>query len=453
MKKMLVLLLAVMIFFASAFAQTLPRAQISTDLKKLKLYADWTQNDDGTFAARSQAAAIVKEAFQSRIGTYGSGGLLAFYAELEGNVNTMVFSPVLRILYAGTGASGIRAVSFAFDGTRYDFAVSGTGSYHGRVRVETLSVLLDEEGCAFLQTLSKATQVNVGLWGNGQYTTAIERGAAHMNPRQELATESLKAVLLPDGAGTPAADAFAQQKWNQYHADADNAVYMETTKIAVSDTADAAFGLLIEGASVTAIRQAQETLIDAGYMFGTAGANVTDDMISAVLRAQRHYGRLQTGYADPALIRAIERKDEIVLSEKKTVQPTYTCTADEARFTLNRWWTANAVSTQMSDALRERTDADNVLVIADGEIQGLRERALALTWETEATLLYNDKYAFPANMYCETNGSTAFSGTLNMLARSRLVVTAEVPAYLMDEAGSWKLRITVGANQFEFTLE
>ena len=78
--------------------------------------------------------------------------------------------------------------------------------------------------------------------------------------------------------------------------------------------------------------------------------------------------------------------------------------------------------------------------------------ALSLSWDVSATCTYEGQWSFPANVYCEKNGGESFAGTLGILARARLVVACEVPAYLLDEGGAWTLTLNLGTESFAFEL-
>ena len=122
------------------------------------------------------------------------------------------------------------------------------------------------------------------------------------------------------------------------------------------------------------------------------------------------------------------------------------------RFALNRWWTASGVDTTQTGSLKTAADADNVLILADGVIQNRSAEALSLSWDVSATCTYEGQWSFPANVYCEKNGGESFAGTLGILARARLVVACEVPAYLLEEGGAWTLTLNLGTESFAYEL-
>ena len=93
-----------------------------------------------------------------------------------------------------------------------------------------------------------------------------------------------------------------------------------------------------------------------------------------------------------------------------------------------------------------------MLILADGVIQNQSAEALSLSWDVSATCTYEGQWSFPANVYCEKNGGESFAGTLGILARARLVVACEVPAYLLDEGGAWMLTLNLGTESFAFEL-
>lgn len=67
-------------------------------------------------------------------------------------------------------------------------------------------------------------------------------------------------------------------------------------------TTDEVFGLIGAGATQDAVRDTQALLAARGFMKTGTGRVVNDEMRAAVLRAQKRYGLMETGYADAALL-------------------------------------------------------------------------------------------------------------------------------------------------------
>lgn len=451
--KKLIALLTVSVLLFSALAETVSRVDPSLNVELLSRSLSWSEDENGDFTVRSDRADMVKEAFEERIATYGSGGLLCFFAELRGNTRTLVSYPVLNILFVNATPVNARAVSFALDGVRYDFAVSAATVNHGRTRVESLSVYLDADGAAFLKKLSGCDKVEIGLWGDGQYTLSIDRNVNSANARLELAAKSLSAAELPEGSPDFESYPFAAQTELAWEKNTGLKALTEIHRIP-SDAVipgDAAFGLIGATSPSNSVRELQNLLYTQGLMMGTVQMTVTDAMRNAVMREQARLSRIPTGYADDALVRAIQSRMSVPFGEE-TEEPIYACESEMARFSLGRWWTAGAVQTSAAAQKREAGDGDNVLLIADGQIQSLYSGEISLSWEATAEMVYGGKWAFPAVMYCETDEGNAFSSTLGILARSRLVIASEIPGYLINGGEDWTLKIRFGKEEFEFDL-
>ena len=159
---------------------------------------------------------------------------------------------------------------------------------------------------------------------------------------------------------------------------------------------------------------------------------------------------METGYADAALLNLLSGAAAEPANGAEAYA--YTQNAEKARFALNRWWAASGVDTTQTGGIKTSADADNVLILADGVIQNQSAEALSLSWDVSATCTYEGQWSFPANVYCEKNGGESFAGTLGILARARLVVACEVPAYLLDEGGAWTLTLNLGTESFAFEL-
>ncbi len=452
MKKILAVCLAACLFISSAFALELERADTGADFAALKNACGYTVDANGDFFATNDKGAALEDLFSERLAAYASAGIVYFRLETHGNVNTGVCYPVLKIVYASQTPLNTRAVSFALNGSRYDFAVSRASQSIGRVRAETLTVFLDSDGLLFVNELSAAAKFGISLMGDGQFTLNAEKRQTYATPRLELAAESAGALTLADGSPDFADYPFFAQA---------NAVYLnktgiepEMSKASISEkcavTLDDEFGLLGDGSRGASVRDVQKLLCDSGFLAGSEGATVTEEMRAAVRRAQARYGMIQTGYADAALINALGTPAQAV--REATSELTYECESAEIMFSLDRWWTANAVSTSVPLEIKARASKDNSLIIADGFIKSVHTDALSLSWEVTAEITYAEKWTFPAFLYCETDAGEKLSTTLGILQKSRLICVCEVPEYLLDAPADWKLKISAGDKSFEYEL-
>lgn len=216
-------------------------------------------------------------------------------------------------------------------------------------------------------------------------------------------------------------------------------------------TTDEVFGLIGAGATQDAVRDTQALLAARGFMkTGTGMGGQRRNARRGAAARQKRYGLMETGYADAALLNLLSGAAAEPANGAEAYA--YTQNADKARFALNRWWAASGVDTTQTGGLKTSADADNVLILADGVIQNQSAEALSLSWDVSATCTYEGQWSFPANVYCEKNGGESFAGTLGILARARLVVACEVPAYLLDEGGAWTLTLNLGTESFAFEL-
>ena len=453
MKRLISLLVAAAFLF-SASAETVLRAEPGADFWKLTHALSWSEDENGGFTVRSDAADMTLEAFGERVAVNGSIGFICFYAELRGNTRTLLCYPVLNILLANPTPVNAAAASFSVDGIRYDFPVYLTETRFGQCRAEAMSIYLGAEGVEFLKKLGACDRVSVGLWGDSQFVQTIDRNEVVFNQRAELAIQSLNAVTLPDGYSHESESPFGAQSASLWEKRTGVKPMMEAHEISPKKAAipgDSLFGLIHQTAPAYSIRALEELLIAQGRMMGPAQQVLTGAARSAVMREQARQGRVLTGCADDALVRAMQRRAEIP-SAVDLPEPQYACESALARFSIDRWWTARAIQTSAAGAVRETVNADNVFLAADGSIQGLGAEELSLLWEATAEMVCDGGQAFPANLYCETDQGGEFSSTLGILARSRLVVAAEVPGYLADAGRSWRLILRFGSEEFSFEL-
>ncbi len=453
MKKLLAVCLALCLIMSSAFAMELEYADTGIDRYALKTACGYTVDANGDFSATNQKGAALADLFSDKLTTYAGAGVVYFRLETHGNIDTGICYPVLKIVYASQTPLNTRAASFAVNGARYDFAVSRASQSIGRVRQETLTVFLDADGLAFIKELSDAQKFGISLMGDEQFTLTAEKRQTYANPRLELAAESAKALTLADGSPDFSDYPFTELARAAYTSKTGVEPKMNKSDISeqCSVALDAEFGLLGDDSRGASVREIWKQLCAAGFLAGPESATVTDEMRAAVRRAQAHYGFIQTGYADAALINALGTQAE--REQKAVSDESYACKSEEIMFTLDRWWTANAVSTSVPNEVKARTSKDSKLIIADGIIKSVHTEALSFSWEIKAEMTYNEKWTFPAFLYCETDAGEKLSTTLGILQKSRLICVSEIPEYLLETKADLKLKITIGGATFEYTLK
>lgn len=453
LKKLLCCLLCLSLVAFSALSESIPRASGRLDVDALARYDSWTEERNGDFTVSGDAASQLERTYRERADRNGLSDALMFEMVLEGNAQTGVAYPALRVLYTGRTAASPRALLITLEDTTCAFPLNAearTGA-----RVETSVCYLNAEALSFLSRLSEAREASVCLLGNGQLIVEAKmRDDYYPSAAVEFAAESFRALRLPDGAPDFTAyglEELARQAFGARHGDA-RLPELRQKGASGSVTTDAVFGLIGTGVTADAVRDTQALLAARGFMKTGTGRVINDDMRAAVLRAQKRYGLLETGYADARLLNLLSGATAEGTAAEASEAYVYTQTAQKANFSLRRWWTASGVDTTRTGSLKTASDADNVLLVADGVIQNRSAEALSLSWDVSATCTYDGQWSFPANVYCEKNGGESFAGTLGILARARLLVACEVPAYLLEEGGAWTLTLKLGEEAFSFEL-
>ncbi len=438
---------------SAALGESIPRADDGINVDALTRYDSWTEERNGDFTVSGDEASLLERAYRERADKNGLSDALMFEMALEGNTQTGVSYPVLKVLYTGRTAANPRALLITLDDTTCVFPLNAEA--RSGTRVETGVCYLTGEALSFLSRLYESREASVCLLGDGQLIVeAKKRDGYYPSAAAEFAAESLRALSLPGGAPDFTAYGLEDLARQAFAARHGNARMPELRQKGASGsvTTDAVFGLIGAGAAQNAIRDTQALLAARGFLKNGTGKVINDDMRAAVLRAQKRYGLLETGYADARLLDILSGAAAEPVDADAAEAYAYTQTSEKARFALNRWWTANGVDTTQTGSLKTAADADNVLILADGVIQNRSAEALSLSWDVSATCAYEGQWSFPANVYCEKNGGESFAGTLGILARARLVVACEVPAYLLEEGGAWTLTLNLGKESFAYEL-
>ena len=438
---------------SAALGESIPRADDGINVDALTRYDSWTEERNGDFTVSGDEASLLERAYRERADKNGLSDALMFEMVLEGNTQTGVSYPVLKVLYTGRTAANPRALLITLDDTTCVFPLNAEA--RSGTRVETGVCYLTGEALSFLSRLYESREASVCLLGDGQLIVeAKTRDGYYPSAAAEFAAESLRALSLPGGAPDFTAYGLEDLARQAFAARHGNARMPELRQKGASGsvTTDAVFGLIGAGAAQNAIRDTQALLAARGFLKNGTGKVINDDMRAAVLRAQKRYCLLETGYADARLLDILSGAAAEPVDADAAEAYAYTQTSEKARFALNRWWTASGVDTTQTGSLKTAADADNVLILADGVIQNRSAEALSLSWDVSATCTYEGQWSFPANVYCEKNGGESFAGTLGILARARLVVACEVPAYLLEEGGAWTLTLNLGTESFAYEL-
>jgi len=104
--------------------------------------------------------------------------------------------------------------------------------------------------------------------------------------------------------------------------------------------------------------------------------------------------------------------------------------------------------------VQRAANADNTLAIADGMIRNLSGDELKLFTQASAKVIYNGKAAYEATVLCECDGGTRLDMAMLPMAQARLVVYAEIPGWLaQDASAAWSLEFAIGGETMEFELQ
>lgn len=450
-KKMLAwMLMAALPLTGAACAETVQRAAAPLEVRDFEHYPSYN-NDTETdrWSLRANEADALSYRFEDYAES-SSGEVCAFWLEARGNAVTGVWTPVLCIRYEGVDEIAARAVSILVDGVRYDFAARTVSAAD---EPELICAPLTAQAVEALRSLSGAEKVQIRLMGEEIYTAEIDPDTA--NTRRRIEAASLNGIdaglALMDGLGVQeyALWDLSEADWKQQYGFAPlfakSAVENMLGEAELTDD----FGMVEYGDQTKAARVAQEILIDAGFLSGSAATTYGKSAEAAARRAQQYLGMAETGCVDAQLVKALEQgrtEDEAQVSEWRAL-------GSAAQVAIGRFWLADGVgAANAPGSVQAAGNSDNVLLIADGEIRNTLAEELKLFSGVEAKAVFGGIYEYEANVLCETNGGSALDMSLLPMAKARLIVYAEVPAELAEESG-WVIRLTAGDAAVEYVLE
>ena len=453
-KKLLAWLALSGMVVTGASAETLSCAAAPMEIASLERYPSCNVNaETGRWSVRSNPA----DALLDRFWTYAevnSASLCAFMLEIEGDINTGVWSPVLQLYYSGSRALNATAVSIVADGVRYDFAASSTEISHEKDSAELISAPLTKQALNAIRTVISAEEVAVRIIGERTYTAELDRDATGTRTRIEAASlNTLEAGLeLLEEAGLSgyALWDLSAADWESIHGIAPAYETAEVIATVGGEEVTDIFGMVESGDQTRAAKAAQQILIDAGFMSGSTSGTFGENSVAAARRAQRWLGRIETGCMDAHLENALLHGIDNELPDEAAWQ-----NLGSTQLQLDRWWFADGVSAvNAPDSVQSASNADNTLVIADGMIRNLAAEDLKLFAHASAKVVYNGTAAYEAALLCECDGGTRLDMTMLPMAQARLVVFAEIPGWLAQDAqAKWSLEITVGGETMEYELQ
>ena len=456
MRKMLKLVLCICLVCSlagTACAHGVMRAAQLTEMGRFAHYPSYALDDE---TGRWQVNAYQADALVDRFWQFGiknSSRVVVFHLAAEGDVHTGVWTPVLRFYHMDGEDIHARAVSLMADGERIDLAASSAEVHNGRYSAECITAPLDEQAVQFVSRVLEAETVVVRLMGEELHTVTLNPSSA--SAREMLEAESLHqldsglALLKELGADEYALWDLSAAAWKKAHgyAPASNTASAET---ALADVRDV-MGMIVPDSSGTAVLAAQEALAEHGFLSGTPARTFDGNAVNAVLRAQHYLGRVPTGCYDAALQEALSAPEAV----QEHASAELCALGDAAEIALERFWFADAVgASAAAEGQRSVVNADNVFLAADGLIRNLSPEILHLFVQLEASVVCNGRYAYEAELACESSGGTALDVRLLPLAQARLVVYAEIPAQLaMDGQAQWSIVFTHGSETLSFDLQ
>lgn len=441
-KLILCLMMAVMLL-SSACAQGVECAAQMVKLNDWKHYPSFAWNEEtGDWSVQSYQA----DALVARFWNYGmknSSRTVVFHLAAEGSSLNGVWTPVLRFYHIDGEKINARAVSVLVNGERYDLAASSGEVKNGRYTAECITVPLNADGMQVVEKMMNADIVTVRLIGQEVYTAEIDRNATTERRRMEGASlaqlEDGMTLLKELGAESYDLWDLSADAWETGHgyrpAVTVGSVGDSLCESALTDK----LGMVIYEGTGDAVVTAQKRLIEYGFLMGTPYWMFDDNAVEATLRAQRFMGRVPTGCYDEALDQALAAGRQMQAEEAPAMQKL----GSAAEAAVERFWFAGGVSASRSmESLRSVVNKDNVFLVADGLIRNPGVEELHLFMQVEASVIYNGQYAYEAELVCEAGEGTALDTTLLPLAQSRLIVYAEIPAALAQDAqAQWSIQL------------
>lgn len=457
MKKIAAVLLAASLVLSAASAETLNRATQGVSLRRLECYTGYTQEGE-TWQSHGVLADAALYYMEQRAGDLAYQGASLFFLELSGSESLGLIVPRLEMYYVGNTLTEATAVSIGFDGQRYDLDVAREETTIGGRRAEKLTAYLNADGLDMLRALQSADEATVRLHGKQVYTTTLTRAeSTQVKRRLESASLSASEDMLAElnalhmdeyGLWTLSENAYKQQYGDFYPMTA-SALDGEVEGFRLD-----ALGQMTRGDSGESVRALQSLLIEKGFLLGAPDNAYGEATAVAVRRAQTYYGLRPTGSCDVALLSCLRGESLAVplATEGDTAVSEGAqgaCTA-----TLRRYYLASAASAsaQPLTIARAVTNADNTLVIAEGEIVNRSTEEVNLYWQMTGTLKIGE-CAYKAEALCESNEGESLDSALLPLAGGRLLVVAEIPKSACLETGEWTLTLTMGEQTWEYALE
>jgi len=441
-----------------AYGETtvVPRAAAPVEISSFERYPSYSLDEaTGKWSVHTNQTDALLERFWDYDSRYNTE-LCIFHLSVEGNAQTGIWSPVLKFYYAdGRDDINATAVSILVDGVRYDLAAASGWETNAGGRAEVITAPLTAESLEVIDAMNNGTEIRIRLIGDEIYTTELDRTSRIARRQMEAASlEGLAASyqqFLDAGLADYELWDLSAAAWDSKYG-FEPACIKSTVSLSIGDVAiEDDFGMILPYTRGKTALAAQEILINSGFLSGQTTEYFGDKAESAVRRAQQFLGLIETGCMDAQLVQAL---NEAPTTEEPAVPELHEL-ANTAQLSLNRYWFADGVSASREGAgLRTVSNSDNVFLVADGYIRNLSAAQLHLFMQVEAKVVYRDLYRFDASVVCEANQGRALDTLMLPMAQSRLLVYAEVPAYLaMEDDGAWKIELTVSGETLSLNLE
>lgn len=460
-------LLWMLVFFLSlgvysAQAQSgLPQAAGWLNPEIFERYPSYfVEETTGKWRVRTLEADALLDRFWSDGADY-DGELCIFFPEIEGYFQSGVWMPVLRMYFMrGSREVQAHAVALRVDETVYTLPAHTAIVENGRHAAEVVSVPLGEYAAQVLSALDEGEDISLRLIGERIYTQSLD--AESSRERDEIACAS-RETLAPSTALFAQAGMENYTLWDLSNA-AWEAEYGYPSSLEMGDISsqpvigedavlDDDFGLICPDDRDEAAVATQEILIEAGFLSGEAANTFDDEAVAATLRAQRFFGRIETGCMDIGLIRAL--RGGAALETEETVAAEAGLVGESVEIFLERYWFAQAYHPMAAPAsIHAVSNRDNVFFLADGWIRNVSSDQLRLFTDCTARVVYNGGASFDATLSCERDAQTQFDSTLIPLAQTRLVLSAEIPRALALEADAqWQIEFQVGTETLAYAIQ
>ena len=453
--KMLLCMLMCLLTLTAACAQGVECAGKLVEMESLQHYPSYTCDEEtGKWSVHAYQA----DALMDRFWDYGkrnSSRTVVFHLAAEGDERTGVWMPVLRLYHIDGMHTNARAVSVLVDGSRYDLAASSVRVTRSQHTAECITVPLNAEGMKVVAAMQQAEEVMIRLIGDDIYTLNVSRTATASKQALEgasLATLDAGMQLLAElGVESYALWDLSAIAWEKEYGYLPAVTQGSVGETLCEKRLTDEMGMILPEDSGDAAVAAQEELIRHGFLSGTAYWKVTDAAVDAALRAQKYLNRVETGCVDEALLNALAEGRSTETKE----EPALLALGDDVQLALERYWFADGVSASANaESLRSVVNADNTFLVADGVIRNLSVDELHLFMQMEASVVYNGKYAYEAELVCECGDGTALDTNLLPMAQARLMAYAEIPAMLAaDEAAEWSIVFELNGESLAIGLE